>query len=146
MTEKTAASNEHDDKLSRRTVLMLKAEELFARRGIDAVSLNEINKAAGQRNTSALHYHFGNKKGLIDAIIYQHYADIDCELNRLLDQYQQLPGDQQGPRQLLQATIAPFAAQLDSHHGINYLLIVTIPSPLSGQFHVMNTPNSGYLR
>ncbi len=27
-----------------------------------------------------------------------------------------------------------------------YAVHHTIPSPLSGQFHVMNTPNSGYLR
>ncbi len=34
-------------------------------------------------------------------------------------------------------------------HRVGYLGYVsakTIPSPLSGQFHVMNTPNSGYLR
>ncbi|MEV1201628.1 helix-turn-helix domain-containing protein, partial [Microbispora rosea] len=31
------------------------AERLFAERGIDAVSLREINAAAGQRNSTALH-------------------------------------------------------------------------------------------
>ena len=34
------------------------AEELFAARGIDGVSLREINRAAGQSNTGAVQYHF----------------------------------------------------------------------------------------
>ncbi len=34
---------------------------------------------------------------------------------------------------------------INGQEAINVLL-ATIPSPLSGQFHVMNTPNSGYLR
>src|SRR5205085_1882241 len=37
------------------------AARLFAERGIDNVSINEIVRAAGQRNASAVHYHFGNR-------------------------------------------------------------------------------------
>ena len=46
-----------------RAQLVATAEILFAARGLDAVSQNEITKAAGQRNASALHYHFGGKDG-----------------------------------------------------------------------------------
>jgi AcrR family transcriptional regulator len=42
---------------------------LFAERGVDAVSLGEINRAAGQRNASALQYHFGGREGLLRAIL-----------------------------------------------------------------------------
>ena len=56
-----------DNKQNRRQLLLQTAEALFARKGIDAVSLNEINKAARQRNTSAMHYHFGSKEGLVQA-------------------------------------------------------------------------------
>jgi len=69
----------------RRQILLRTAEELFASRGIDAVSLNEINKTAGQRNTSALHYHFGSKEKLIDAIIYQEFDSIVARMNEEFD-------------------------------------------------------------
>ena len=42
-----------------RTQLMRAAERLFAERGIEVVSLREINRAAAQRNATALQYHFG---------------------------------------------------------------------------------------
>jgi len=48
------------------------AERLMAERGITGVSLNEINTAAGQRNTAALHYHFGGRDGLLRAILRRH--------------------------------------------------------------------------
>src|SRR5258705_6357797 len=49
--------------------LILSALELFAENGIDAVSMRTINNAAGTKNASAVHYHFGNKLGIIEAII-----------------------------------------------------------------------------
>ncbi|GAA3978880.1 hypothetical protein GCM10023085_71590 [Actinomadura viridis] len=48
------------------------AERLMAERGVAGVSLNEINTAAGQRNTAALHYHFGGRDGLLRAIMRRH--------------------------------------------------------------------------
>lgn len=48
------------------------AQQLFAERSIDSVSLNEITVAAGQKNRNALQYHFGNRDGLLQAIIDQH--------------------------------------------------------------------------
>ena len=44
------------------------AERLFAERGIDNVSLREINRAAGQKNVAALHYHFGTRESLLEAM------------------------------------------------------------------------------
>src|ERR1700682_5091400 len=41
------------------------AQMLFARRGVDGVTVQEIVTAAGQRNNAALHYHFGTKEELI---------------------------------------------------------------------------------
>ncbi|MDG1463243.1 MAG: TetR family transcriptional regulator, partial [Gammaproteobacteria bacterium] len=51
-----------------RLQIILAAERLFGEQGIDAVSLRQINVAAGQKNSSATHYHFGNKETLVAAI------------------------------------------------------------------------------
>ena len=48
--------------------LMRAAEKLIAERGIENVSIREIVNAAGQKNESALQYHFKNFTGLIKAI------------------------------------------------------------------------------
>ena len=42
---------------------------LFAKHGIDGVSLRQIVAAAGQSNPSAVHYHFQSKDGLLSAVI-----------------------------------------------------------------------------
>jgi AcrR family transcriptional regulator len=44
------------------------AERLFAEHGIDGVSMRHIGAASGNRNNSAVQYHFGSKDQLIDAI------------------------------------------------------------------------------
>lgn len=48
--------------------LILAAIRLFAEHGVDSVSLRMINREAGHKNNSALHYHFGSKMGLIAAV------------------------------------------------------------------------------
>ncbi|MEN8721918.1 MAG: TetR/AcrR family transcriptional regulator [Alphaproteobacteria bacterium] len=51
--------------------LLRAALYLFATDGIDAVSLRMINREAGCKNNSALHYHFGNKQALVEALAEQ---------------------------------------------------------------------------
>lgn len=53
---------------STREALILAGEKLFGEHGIDGVSLRQINTAAGQRNSSAAHYHFGSKDALVNAV------------------------------------------------------------------------------
>jgi AcrR family transcriptional regulator len=48
--------------------LILAAEALFAKGGIDGVSLRQIAAAAGQGNHHAVQYHFGSREGLVQAI------------------------------------------------------------------------------
>jgi AcrR family transcriptional regulator len=48
---------------------MIAAEKLIAKKGLKNVSIKEIVKAAGQKNESALQYHFKSLQGLIDAIL-----------------------------------------------------------------------------
>ena len=72
---------------SERTLLkiILAAERLFGDKGIDAVSLRQINIAAGQKNSSATHYHFGNKETLINAIYDYRMASVNRRRLALLE-------------------------------------------------------------
>jgi AcrR family transcriptional regulator len=65
-------------------LLIRTAERLFAEHGIDAVSLRQIISAAGMRMASAVAYHFGDKAGLIRAIIDDRSIRIDERARALL--------------------------------------------------------------
>jgi AcrR family transcriptional regulator len=54
---------------STRDKLIDAAARLFAERGIDSVSLAEIVRESGQRNASAVQYHFGGRDDLLLAIL-----------------------------------------------------------------------------
>ena len=60
------------------------AQKLLAQRGVDAVSINELTAAAGQRNRNALQYHFGDRNGLLQAIIDYHAARVTTLRSGLL--------------------------------------------------------------
>lgn len=57
-----------DIKADIRDRLLHVAIHLFAEKGIDAVSLRAIGAEAGSKNKSAVHYHFGSKEGILEAI------------------------------------------------------------------------------
>jgi AcrR family transcriptional regulator len=67
------------------------AARLFAERGIDNVSINEIVRAAGQRNASAVHYHFGNRDQVLYALLERHVPTIAERRLELLDVARQRP-------------------------------------------------------
>src|SRR3954447_17684196 len=67
-------------------LLLDAAEEVFARDGIHGARIREINELAGQRNPSALHYHFGSRSGLVSAIMLRHQSEIDKEVEWRLDE------------------------------------------------------------
>jgi AcrR family transcriptional regulator len=95
-----------------REKLILAAERLFAERGIDGVSLREINQAAGQRNASGLQYHFGTKNDLIEAVFSHRVAEIDVSRKAMLDRLKQSHG-LDDLRQVVNAMVLPFAELLD---------------------------------
>lgn len=67
-----------------RSEIVQAAERLFAERGIEAVSLRDVNLAAGQRNHSAAQYHFGDRAGLIAAVFEARMTAINEQRHRLL--------------------------------------------------------------
>ncbi len=68
---------QHVDTETTRDKLLRAALHLMARQGVD-VPLRDINELAGQRNASALHYHFGGRPELLRAIV-DRYRLSDAE-------------------------------------------------------------------
>ena len=58
-------------RISARIRILEAAERRFAEDGIEAVSLRQIAAESGQRNTSAVAYHFGSREALVGAL-YEH--------------------------------------------------------------------------
>lgn len=65
----------HSDKA--REVLLDAAAELFAIHGIDAVSNRRITEHAGTANHSAIAYHFGDRDGLLRALLSRHLEEMN---------------------------------------------------------------------
>jgi len=70
------------------------AVKLIAERGIENVTIRDIVSAAGQKNESALQYHFKNLKGLIRAIHESREAEIQAKRT---EQLQHLGEQTSGP-------------------------------------------------
>lgn len=60
------------------------AEELFARHGLEAVSVRAILREAGLRNQSALQYHFGGRENLMSAIQERRVRQLEQKRRELL--------------------------------------------------------------
>jgi AcrR family transcriptional regulator len=89
--------------------LLATAEELFASRGIDAVSVRDITEPAGA-NTAAINYHFGSKRGLIDAIVARRADELGRRRAGLLDELELLHADDPPPlRAVIRAMVLPTA-------------------------------------
>jgi len=68
-----------------RNKLMRTAERLYAEQGLASVSTRKIGVAAGQRNKSAVQYHFTNRDELIKAILARHTAAIERHRIMMVD-------------------------------------------------------------
>ena len=68
-----------------RDALIVAAERLISERGAD-VPLRDIALLAGQRNNSAVHYYFGSRAGLIDAIVERRMVGLEQRRMEMLAQ------------------------------------------------------------
>jgi len=106
-----------------RALLLDVAEEMFAARGIDAVSLNSIARRANQFNASVMQYHFASKAGVIEAILARRMEGINRRREELLESID--PADRRAAlRQIAQAMVLPFAEHLQVEGGSRYLRFV----------------------
>jgi AcrR family transcriptional regulator len=103
------------DTLATRKRIIDTAEALFAERGVESTSLLEVAKAAGQKNRSAMQYHFTNKEGLLDAVLDKHAKQISDARVLMLDELEQR--GEYTLYQLIEALVLPMASQLDNEDG-----------------------------
>jgi AcrR family transcriptional regulator len=112
------------DGTSTRARLVRAGERLFAAQGIDRVQLRDINELAGQRNESALHYHFGSRQGLLDLILAKHGDDVQRGIRLQLDRGPS--GDIAAELHvLIGALVIPLSEKLHTEDGRDYLRILT---------------------
>lgn len=83
--------------------LLLTALQLYAREGLHAVSLRRIGVEAGCKNSAAVHYHFHNKLGVVQALVEL----IAAELTRINRQLQSKPTVALSLRQTCRNTLLP---------------------------------------
>ncbi len=117
------------DAASTRDALIAAGLELFAVHGVYTTPLSRIVGAAGQRNTSALHYHFAvegldARHGLLFAIIDAQNVAIEAERRAMLDTVE-ADGDHDDLRRIVWAYVQPQASRLSSIEGRRFLSIVS---------------------
>jgi len=101
-----------------REQLILAAERLIAEGGAN-VSLRAVAAGAGQRNNSAIAYHFGSRDGLIEAIVTHRLDRMEAERMELLAGYEQAePADR--VRDLVTVLVRPMFRSPYRHGSTHY--------------------------
>jgi AcrR family transcriptional regulator len=72
--------------------ILTAAERLFAERGITSTSMRALTTAAGV-NLAAVHYHFGSKEALLDAVIERRALPLNAARIRELERHEDERGD-----------------------------------------------------
>lgn len=102
-------------------LIIAAGERLFAAHGIEGVSLREIGRAAGQRNVTAVQYHFDGREGLLNAILERHLAAVSVDLHAALDRLE--GAGSCSARDVVAALAGPLVGQLDADGGPEFLQI-----------------------
>lgn len=102
-----------DRRNATKQALLNTAERLYAERGLDAVSMREITREAGQRNSTALQYHFSSKEALVSAILNRRMNDGDARRLEFLHNLEIL-GKLEDVRSLAAAIVEPIAVGIKS--------------------------------
>ncbi|MDT7762373.1 MAG: hypothetical protein QOC63_1793 [Mycobacterium sp.] len=104
----TAVRRRNSSGESTRVMLMAVAERLFATKGIEAVTLREIQQAAGQSNTSVIRYHFGSRDGLIRSLIAYRQRGLGADRQEMLARMRD-EGKEADPRAVVWLLVRPLA-------------------------------------
>lgn len=79
------------------------AERLVALNGLAALTVQAVQEAAGQRNKSAVQYHFGGRQGLVDALLATRMASASARRTSMLLALEGAPGT----RELVEVLVVP---------------------------------------
>ncbi len=110
------------DGLETKRRLVDTAERLFAMEGVEQVKLVDVSREAGQKNRNAAQYHFGDRAGLINAVLDKHSNIIAQQRRAMLDQLEQQK--ETNLRELIEAQVLPIANHVRSHpNGLTYLML-----------------------
>jgi AcrR family transcriptional regulator len=113
-----------------RTRILDAAELLYAERGVDGVSLREIRIASGQRNSSAMQYHFGDAHGVLRALTERHMP----RLGELAERWRAElvpPAISPGPATLLEILVRPWTDYIS--HGPGARAWIRIAAAMSAR-------------
>jgi AcrR family transcriptional regulator len=123
------------------------AQMLFARRGVDGVTVQEIVTAAGQRNNAALHYHFGSKEELIRQLVVDGAAVLDQRRREMLDQIEARGGPTR-IREVMLVLMLPVIELGDDERWRGYIRFTSnlqASDPKTLRAALNNRWNSGYV-
>ena len=127
-----------------RAALLDEAERLFAERGVWTVTNREITEAAGQKNVSALNYHFGSRAALLGAVLERRGRQLEERRALLLADV----ADGAPTRELVHVLVSVYAGALGTTAGLDYVRIVDQlragladwrTGPTAGDVHLQRT-------
>jgi AcrR family transcriptional regulator len=82
------------------------AEDLFSKHGFHGVTIREVAREAGV-DTALLHYYFGTKKGLFDAVFLRRADVLNRDRMEALDRYELEVGEAMTAEGVIDAFIGP---------------------------------------
>jgi AcrR family transcriptional regulator len=106
------------------------AERLAAEHGLRALTVQAVQEAAGQRNKSAVQYHFGGRQGLVQAIIATRMAPTSERRAAMLLEL----GPDASTRDLVEVLVAPLVEAVFSRTPSYWarFLLQAISDPTTG--------------
>src|SRR6266436_2119901 len=123
------------------------AQMLFARHGVDAVTVQEIVDAAGQRNNAALYYHFRTKEELIRQMVVDGAAVLDARRREMLDAMEKR-GGRASIREVMLVLIMPVIELGEDERWRGYIRFIShlqASDPKALRDALNNRWNAGYV-
>src|ERR1700730_18728466 len=123
------------------------AQMLFARHGVDAVTVQEIVDDAGQRNNAALYYHFRTKEELIRQMVVDGAAVLDARRREMLDDMEKRGGPS-NIREVMLVLIMPVIELGEDERWRGYIRFTSnlqASDPKTLRAALNNRWNSGYV-
>ena len=120
------------DTLATRRHMIDAAESLFAEHGVDNVTMLDIARAAGQKNRNAPQYHFGDKAGIINAVLDKHSDLISLRRREMMEAI----AARGAPtlRDLVDAYVLPVALHVEDNPNGRAFLLINSQLRTSGSF------------